>query len=449
MNNSILSILLRIAITAAFTKFQVLTLTAQSFENTKIQNENDSLSLEQIIGIVIQNHPKIGEAKAKVNRAASSTDLARTGYYPEADASLNVSHVGPVPSLTIPDYGSFQLFPENNFNAGLNIRQNIYDFGKTASNVSYASKEQDILESSLKITKQELSTNVIKNFFTLAYLQQAVKIKEEQLTTLGEHLDYIKKKKATGSATNYEILSTEVRISLVEGQKLDLEAAREVQLSILNSLIGMPAGTFHVVKENLNISFPEISGDSMISYAIQHREELKLALKNVDLAALHYIVVKSQNNPSLDFFANGGWKNGYIPDLNQIKANYVVGLGVRVPVFDGTKMRNNLSIAKSSMEISSLEKENILRNISSEVIGNETVMQTAFKKVSQSVLQLKQADEAYKLADLNYSIGAITNLDLLDAASTVSESRLMLLKSRTDYVISACLLQISLGNRLY
>lgn len=99
--------------------------------------------------------------------------------------------------------------------------------------------------------KQTLSQQVIANYFSLTYLQEAIKIKDEQLGTLNEHLQYIQNKQATGSATQYEILTTQVRISAIENQRTDLETARKVMVCQLNSLLGKPQNTSQVVKTEL------------------------------------------------------------------------------------------------------------------------------------------------------------------------------------------------------
>ena len=412
-------------------------------------SSGDSLVLDSVIQTVIQNHPTVKAAAEALNKADAQIGLAKSGYYPNVDITSNYSHVGPVPSLEIPNLGTFSLFPSDNFSGELNVRQNIYDFGKTAKNVALANEGKVIAEQSLDQVKQKMALAVVRNYYILGFLQEAIKIKEEQLKTLQEHLEYVQKMKITGSATNYEILSTKVKISGVESQELDLKASRDVQLSVLNSLLGQPANTYHTVKAELNILQPEIAKDSLISHAFQNRNEMLLAKEKADLALLHLGVVKTQNNPSLNFIANGGWKNGYVPDINKIKPNYVVGLGLTIPIFDATKTKYNLMEAKSSVETSNLETEVTRRNISSEVVENETSVQTSQKKVNQSKLQLEQAQEALSLAQTNYKAGAITNLDLLDATTTVSETRLMLLKSEIDYAVSIYKLKASLGERLY
>jgi outer membrane protein TolC len=57
--------------------------------------------------------------------------------------------------------------------------------------------------------------------------------------------------------------------------------------------------------------------------------------------------------------------------------------------------------------------------------------------------------KAYSLAATSFRAGTITNLELLDANTAVSESRLMLLKARIDYAASIYRLKAAVGEKLY
>ena len=168
-----------------------------------------------------------------------------------------------------------------------------------------------------------------------------------------------------------------------------------------------------------------------------------------NLAVIHLNVVRAENHPSLNFIAQGGWKNGYVPEINRICPNYIIGLGLQIPVFDANRLKNNTLVAESSIESTSLETELTRRNISSEEVKNELNLMTASEKITQTDLLLEQAEAAFKLAETSFSAGAITNLDLLDASSNVSESKLIVLRSRVDYAISLYLLKASLGEKIY
>jgi len=402
--------------------------------------ENDSLTLNQVINEVIQSYPTIKVAEETLNSADGKIGLSKSGYYPDVDFTANFSHIGPVPTLTFPTFGSFQLYPENSYSSSVNYRQNIYDFGKTAKNVSAENVGKELLVQSLSMAKQRLSMSVISNFYSILYLQKAISIKQQQLNTLIEHLDLVNKKKATGSAIEYELISTQVKISGVESQKLDIEAALRIQISILNSFLGKPNNAPCNVTDKLSAISPQIQKDSILPTAFAHRDEMIMAQTKVNLAEIRYDLIKAQNYPVLSVIAQGGFKNGYVPDLNKLQAN---------PIFDATRTKYNKSLAKTSIVITNLETDITKRNISNEVIESETYMEVTQKKVAQFEMQLKQAQKALSLAKVSFSAGAITNLDLLDATTTVSECQLMLLKSKIDYILSIYKLNVAIGERLY
>ena len=427
----------------------LLTCSFLQLKSQDMKTSGDSLSLKQIINEVVQNYPSILEASEALNISNAKIGLAKSGYYPYVDITASYTRIGPVPELTFPGLGTFKFYPENNFNSALEYNQTLYDFGKTKRNINYEKENKSLTQQSLEQMKQKLSMSATANFYTLLFLQEAINIKNEELHTLKEHLEFVEKKKETGSATQYEILTTKVKISNVESQKLDLISALTVQQTILNSLLGQTEKTHHAVKKDLVVTFSELPVDSLLSYAVNHRDEMKIAKEKIMLSELQLKIVKGQNNPVFNVFADGGWKNGYIPDLNPLKANFVAGVGLRVPLFDATKTKFNVMQVKSNIKTNNLETEVIKRNITNEIVENQSNIQTSRKKFDQFKLQLELAQKALSLAEISFKAGAITNLDLLDATTSVSESRLNLLKSNIDYIISVYKLKVALGERLY
>ena len=411
--------------------------------------DKDSLTLKAIISEVIQNHPLVKNAMEAINSSDAKIGTAASVYLPNVDFASSYSRIGPISQINLPDVGSFSLMPKDNYSATLNVNQTISDFGKTAKNISLEKQSKELNVKLIEQVKQKLSQAVIGNFFALVYLQEAVNIKVEQLNTLNEHLRFIQKKQATGSATQYEILTTQVRISAIENQKTDLETARLVQVCQLNSLLGKPQATAQQVKNDLNLVASNLQGGDLIASAMQNRDEMKLAREKSTLAALHYNLINAQNNPVLNAFLSGGVRNGYIPYMYDPKANFVAGVGIRVPIFDGKRNKYNLIQAKSAIQVNDQETEIARRNIVNEVVESEANIKATLKKMDQSELQLKQATQAYDLAKVRFESGVITNLELLEGSTAISESRLMLLKSKIDYTINLYKLKSAIGERLY
>ncbi len=408
----------------------------------------DSVDLQLVVKRVIETHPSVLKAQEAMNAVEAGIGLAKAAWYPEIDLGAGYTRIGPVPSITIGG-GSLDMAPANNFNTSLNIHQTIYDFSKTGKSIQLAESNKQIAEKNTDLIKQKLAVLTITNYYTIVYLQEAIHIKEAQLGILEKHLDFVTRKKETGSATEYEILSTRVRISAAKNQQLDLETALDNQLAVLNALLGLPENTRIRVRNRLMIQPANVRYDSLISYATEHRNELMLVDLHQKQAELHFQSVKSENNPVLSAFASGGFKNGYFPDLNAERANYLAGLGLKVPIFSGNRHHNLLLMAESDINSIKQDMEQSRRDISSEVFQDAANLQASIRKISQSQLQLEQAEEARKLADLSFKAGALTNLDLLDSESLEAESRLNLMRARADYMINAAKLEIAIGNQGY
>lgn len=412
-------------------------------------SSSDSLDLKNVILKVITSYPTVKVAEEAVLNADSRISMAKTSFNPDVDMTASFANLGPVTKLTIPSFGTVQFYPGSNYSASVNVKQLIYDFGRTRQNVEMETEGKAIGEQSLEQVKQKLSMYTINSFYSLVFLQAAIKIKDEQLSALNEHLQYIQKVMATGSATEYQVLTTKVKISSVESQKVDLIAALTAQQAALNSLMGNDQYVKPVVKNEVSVEAPVVPTDSVVAYAFHNRDEVLINEKRATLAGLRYGMIKLQNKPLLSLQATGGAKNGYMPYLYRITPNYVVGLGFRVPIFDGMKTKYNLAQAQSAITSLTYESDFTKRSISNEVFESQAMMTAASKKVNQSELQLEQAKKAYSLAQTSFKSGTITNLDLLDAATSVSESSLMLLKSKIDYATSVYKLKAALGQRVY
>jgi outer membrane protein TolC len=422
-------------------------------QNVNDKNNNqmsvDSLTLAKIISTVVQTHPSVKEMIEAITSAEAGVGLAKSGYYPNADVEASYTRLGPASELTIPHLGSFSLYPVNNYDVDVNVEDNIYDFGKTAKNVAMANEMKNLSTLSVEQVKQKLASMVTYQYYTAVYLQEAIVINKEQLRTLNNHLDFITKKKESGSATQYEILSTNVKISNVQSQGIDLLAALDDHLTELNSLMGQPPANRFNVKKDIEIKLPDHPSDSLIPYAYAHRDETRILDEKTTIASLKYNLIKNQNNPVFQLYASGGDKNGFFPNLNAMTLNFVAGVGFKYMLFDGTRTKYSLLQAKSAMQTTSLETDITKRNISSEVTENQENIYSALKKVEHNELQLKQAQEAFALAQTSFGAGSITNLDMLDAATAVSESKLLLLKSKIDYILNVYKLKASIGERLY
>jgi outer membrane protein len=74
------------------------------------------------------------------------------------------------------------------YSAALNISESIYDFGKADKSITFEKQSKELVILNVDLLKQKLSGMLIGNFYSIVFLQEAIKIKEEELATLNEHL---------------------------------------------------------------------------------------------------------------------------------------------------------------------------------------------------------------------------------------------------------------------
>jgi outer membrane protein len=414
----------------------------------KAQSTGDSLELQSILKEVLDSHPSVKEASEALNMADTKIAIAKSDYLPRIEGDASFSHIWPVSTVSFPSLGEFQFYPDNNYSAAVNVSEVLYNFGHTSQNIKVESENKNLADYNIRILKQRLTSVTISSFYALVFIQEAIKIKDIEITTLNDHIAFLEKKGATGSSTKYELLTSKVKLSGAQSQRVELVSMQQIQSSVINSLLGKPVHSVVLVKKNEVMASSSESLDSMLNKAVSQRAEVQLASEKEKIASLQYDLVKTQDRPVLAGFGSVGVKNGYFPDLNVAKLNYVVGVSLKIPIYDANKKKNSELLAKSSMNNFGFETEIAKRNVSNEVVENETNCEASLEKIKQFEMQVDQAQEAYNLALINFKVGALTNLDLLDAETSVSQSKLYLLKSQIDYELNLLKLKISLGEQI-
>lgn len=409
----------------------------------------DSIDLGYVVGRVIQSYPAIQKAMEAINIADHNINLAHSAYYPEISASATYSRVGPIPSFEVPNIGEIKLFPDNNYSASLSYHQNLYDFGRSATKVELAKENRKMAESGWNLTKQMLALNTIRLYYSLVYLQDAIVIREQQSADLNELVEYTRKKYNTGSSTDFDLLNTRVRLSANESMITELKSARTSRLSELSSLLDSLLTDTSLFSKHLNVGQPVESKTELIDEALDNREEIRNAREKLAASRIRYRNVKTLNNPLLGAFASAGEKNGYVPEIDKIKFNYAAGITLNIPVYNGNREKENLAIAQSGIQAAQYDLDLAKRKITNEVVENYSDMEASLDKINRYQMQAGLAEKAYDLAKVNYKAGAITNLDLLTAETSLSESRLLLLKARIDFTVTIYRLRASVGEKLY
>lgn len=409
---------------------------------------SDSLTVEQAVRMTLGNHPAVQQARQAESAAEARVGINRSPYYPDLSITGSFTRIGPVAAIDMPG-GTMKLYPDNNYDLHLGLRQTLYDFGKTAASVKVAKAGQESAMEYLELTKFNLAYQAIAVFDAILILHQNIAVLDEQIGALNQHREVSAKKVQAGTATDFDVLTTSVRIAGAENEKIDVQTALANQEILFRQLTGLSVDKLI----NLKGEFPDtdvtLNPDSLLDAVLKQRPELALALKTENIAGMQRQMASLGDRPSLAFNLTSGIKNGYVPDLNETKANYTAGLLMQIPLFNGRRTHYQYLEAEANLYAARAHSSDIQRQVISEVEQAITGVRSSLEKIRTSEVQLSQAEEALTMAKTRYEAGVITNLDLLDAQTTLSQAKLIRLRALYNYTVNLNILNKATGKRAW
>ena len=208
------------------------------------RREKTTLTVELAIAKALANQPLIQQAQATVEAARARVGQAQSAYYPHINASGSYNHVLPDETIAFSfggiNLGSFSLVPVDIFDFNVGASLVIFQFGKTEVQVELAESGVSAARIGLEQIRTSLAFQTAQGFYTVLFLTKQLEAVDSQLQNLQEHLDATRIKAQTGSATRYDELATEVRISVLQSQRIDAETQLNKQSIGLKQLLGLP-----------------------------------------------------------------------------------------------------------------------------------------------------------------------------------------------------------------
>jgi outer membrane protein len=405
----------------------------------------DSFTVQQAVQRVLERHPAVSQALETVQASVARVDQDRSPYYPKADAEIGYTRLGPIAKLDVPILGSFKLFPENNYDGHLSVEQTVFDFGKTRASIDLGETNLQSARDKVESVKTGLAFQTIETFYTILYLQQSIQVQDEQINALNQHLLTTQKKVQSGSATDFDVLTTEVRVSAAETQKIDVENELRKQEVAFRRLLDFPPTSPVHLHGDFSLPPIPLKADSLMAVAMQRRIEVRLSHDGEKSAEMQLQNVSLRDMPSLKVNLAYGLKNGYIPNLDVLRGNWVAAVGVQVPIFNGFKTHSQEQESEANLRAARAHTTDVERAVTSEVLQAVSDVRASLDKIQTSELQVRQAKQAIDMATVRYETGVVTNLDLIDAQTALAQAEFFHLQALYHYVLSRYSLDKSIG----
>jgi outer membrane protein len=398
----------------------------------------ESLTLDDALRLTREHNPKAMQASEEVKAADAKITEGRSGYYPQLSARAGYRYMDPVSEMSFTQGGEpMKFMPNNNYDARITAEMMVYDFGRTGRTVDLAVSGKNAAGFRQDMTVRDLSLATVRAFYSVMFLQEAVKVQDREITALHQNLDQMQKRYKEGVSTRFDLLTTQVRLAGAGNRKIDLQNQLENQEISLRRLCGLQGDTPLKPKGSFEVTAADMNAAKLSATALERRPEILLARENFRAASYRKSLSAKEGLPKILGSASWGTTNGYVPDINEMRTNVSAGVELRVPIFTGFRTSASTREAVAMMRSAEHERLDTEELVQAEVKQSVNSLRTSAEKIETTRLQVSQAELAAQHARVRHQNGLATTLDLLDAENSLAEAELAHLQARYEYVLNA------------
>lgn len=398
------------------------------------------LNLAQAIDAVIAHYPSLDAAQAAVDAARARTMEANADRLPQVTGNAGYTYTSLRPSVVvdIPGVVDGQIYESaNNFyGAGVTARQLLTDFGRTDKLVEMARSGQIAAEDALDEARHQLGYQAIQSFYGILLLRRSADVAREEIAALEEALRISQRKFTAGSATKFDVLTTQVRLANARNHLTDTVASLQKQENGLRQLLGWDPAAPLELTGDFDATAPAISESTAIADGLVNRPEMRVAADHEHTARLQRDAAGRGNRPTLSAQLSGGVEDNQLPSLYDNKGYVTAGLALEVPIFTGKRVTGDRLEADAGVRAAQARERELDTTITTEVADAYADLNAARARLANADTLVEQASEALALARTRYANGVITNFELLDAQSSLRSSELSRIQARYDCVLA-------------
>jgi outer membrane protein TolC len=391
-----------------------------------LKGKND---LEASYGIVVQT------------RAIALPLVQATGKYTDNEITLSQEP----PGLSYPQ-------PHQSWNTGVQIVQSIYNGGRMIAAVRAArlTKEQALAQYQTVIADALLATRVA--YYDVLLAAQQITVHEASVNLLQKELEDQQHRLDAGTVPKFNVLRADVAVANERPLLIQARNNYRIAKNNLSNLLGynLPHNIWEDIPLQLTDTLDavpyQVNLPDAIQQALGNRTELVALRKAEELQQLNIVNAKSGYKPTVQVFAGYSWFNSsFSTDLSREVDGWNAGGQLTWNLFDGLLTHGKVIQARALHDKSKTDLADQSRQI-------ELQVRTAYsdfieaKEVldSQQTVQA-EADEALREAKARADAGTGTQLDVLDAETSLTQARTTNVQALHDYATARAKLERAIG----
>lgn len=377
-------------------------------------------TIEEAVAIAQAQNPEIAIARKKVQAARGGFIEARSGYLPSLTSSGLYDKR---------QQQSETRLREEDYNARLQIEQNLYTGGAVTSQVAIARLNIEKQNYDLQEIASRVAMEVRIAFNELLLNRAKVRVRQDSVRVLDEELKSQQQGFSAGIVGKLNVQRAEVVLANERPELFNAQTQLRNSYLRLGDLFGADAGpgsraaSFEVSGE-LQYQPNHADLNDCLARADASRAVIKARQKDIQIEDQQYILDRSGSRPHVRAFSGYEVYSERDPAVGQeFNYGYLVGINATWNIFDGFATKGRMQATRARREAAVQALAAARRAVASEVRSAFFDLEQADRVLQSETKNVQTADEALEIAKGNFAAGLGTQLDTLQAASDVTRTR--------------------------
>ena len=412
-------------------------------------------TLEQCVDHALENNITILQAENSLLSSKQDIISAKGNFLPSINSNLSGGA----------SLGNIEVFPgefrDREFystSVGIGFSQSVFNGFRNINllNQSKLSLERNQFE--LEKFKDDISLNVANTYLNVLFNKENLELAKLQVEFSEFQVNQVKTLVEAGSEPNSTLIETQATYSRDIQNLTIAENNHDLALLTLAQLLQLPYENFDVEvieidTPSANLMYNDIA--PILNYALQNRNEIKVAERDIELAKLGTKISKSAYLPNVSmgygFNASANFSNLTVDDelLDQLNVNkgHSINMNISIPIFNRNQTKAQVKKSKIQEETSNLALEQAKINLESTIQRAFTDARAALKSYEAAQLSLQSQEVAFKNSQERFIIGALNSFDLEQSRLRMINARSSLINAKYDFIFKTKVLDFYLGKR--
>ena len=404
-----------------------------------------TLTLDEALSIAEKTSERVAIADAGVSRAEGGRQLARSQRRPQLFGSTSYDRTlksefeglfdtGPAEPGTggDVDFSNLPFGQANVYRLGLSFTQVLYAGGRIKAEEAQADIRRDSARLNLSSAQAQNTLDVAEAYYDAALTDWLVSIAEATYAQADRSLKVTSDQRAAGRLSEFELLRAQVARDGLQPTVVRARNNREVAYLRLKQLLDLPLDQPLALTGDLDgpaLSPPTRFAASLAEAESQAPAPIRLAVvqvgNEVKVADRAVAIARAERKPAISFHSDYGLVDypDSVPNFTDWRQNWTLGVAVSLPILDGGRIRANEAIARAGVEEASANLRLAQELDALDRASTRSDLTAARAEWEASGSTIQQAQRAYEIAELRFSEGLSTQLELSDARLQLAQSQ--------------------------